>query len=198
MHIYIDEAGRGPLAGPVYVGACFFDGDKKKLSDYDDSKKLTSRQRDILYEKIQQRSDLIVATGRASAKEIDRFGIIIALRRATRRALKKLAKNMSFPNNHEMILVMDGNHSFGLEQYGYKIQTIIKGDSLIREIGVASITAKVERDREMIRHDRRYPLYGFAHHKWYGTAMHREMIEQYGTCDIHRETFCRNIVGEGM
>ncbi len=173
----IDEAGRGPLAGPVVAAAVIFPS-SVWLPDVDDSKKLTPRRRESLFPVIQDCA-LDVAVGRVDEKEIDRINILQATRLAMRMALGRLKER---PQH----LLIDGR---GLPEKFFPQTAIIGGDRLSVSIAAASIIAKVTRDRIMIECDRLYPQYGFAQHKGYGTRQHIEAIGKYGLCPIHRRSF---------
>lgn len=179
MILGIDEAGRGPWAGPLVVGAAVLGG--VNIDGLDDSKKLTKRRREALYDEIIQHAT--VATGWVSAEELDRVGMSEALRLATRRAVEQI----SVPY-HEIII--DGTVNFlagtSKEQY---VTTLAKADALIPSVSAASIVAKVERDRYMAARDETYPGYGFAQHAGYGVAKHRAAIEQLGVTPLHRLSF---------
>lgn len=214
MIIYIDEAGRWPIAGPVSVGAVFLCNSKLDLSEYDDSKKLSVNNRVRLYSNIQKLGDIqdiIFANAFASAKEIDRNGIVWAIRFGIIRTLYSISKYIypqkyiwcyikkvhKWINYQESIwdpirLIIDGNSNFGLRKYlGIWVETVIKWDSLIKAIAMASIIAKVSRDQYMIDISDIYPDYWFAKHKWYGTQFHYDMIAKFWLSDLHRKTWIR-------
>lgn len=223
--IYIDEAWRGPLAWPVYVGAVYERDPDRVASDfsgYGDSKQLTEKQRDLSYQKILSDSNFVVATSSSSASVIDRYGIIIAQQKAICKALWKIvleikgyamwtkghAKIMSLQRysvkslkkllvglDELPVIHLDGNHKFWLDTLlGLKVITTIKWDSTVPQISMASILAKVERDRYMVRQAKRYPVYGFERHKGYGTQFHRDSISKYGPCSLHRKSFIHSFV----
>lgn len=179
----IDEAGRGPLAGPVCAAAvilpsgCVIDG-------LNDSKKLTEKKREQLFDVICEKA---IAYGIAAAdeKEIDEINILQATFLAMNRACSKLSVRP------DMALV-DGNRDPGL---GLPTRTVIKGDALSMSVAAASVLAKVTRDRYMLEMDKKYPEYNFAKHKGYGTKLHYEMLEKYGPSEIHRMTFLRSFYG---
>lgn len=186
--IGIDEAGRGPLAGPVSVGAVVLmpHFDRGVLDGIRDSKKLTEEARERWYAKLQglrREGVLRFAVAYTSAEKIDRLGIVWAVSSALRRALAELAVNPA-----EACVLLDGGLRAPKEYLEQK--TIIRGDASEPVIALASIAAKVRRDRLMKRLASAYPAYGFEIHKGYGTALHREKIEALGLCDIHRESFC--------
>lgn len=173
----VDEVGRGPLAGPVVAAAVILNPDKP-IEGLMDSKKLTEKRRDILAIEI-RRSVLAYGFGRAEVAEIDRINIFQASLLAMQRAVAALPIS---PTN----VLIDGKYCPNLP---YPSQAIIKGDQLEASISAASIIAKVLRDAEMQRWHQRYPEYGFAQHKGYGTKMHIEAINTYGINGLHRRSF---------
>lgn len=178
----IDEAGRGPLAGPVVAGAVILPPDCEILY-LNDSKKLSEAKREQLYEEIQEKA-VAWAVGIVSQERIDEINILQATYEAMRQAIGKL----SVTPDH---LLVDAVH---IPEVVQKQTGIIKGDAKSVSIAAASIMAKVTRDRIMVEMDARYPEYGFAGHKGYGSKAHIEAIRQYGPCPIHRRTFIRNFV----
>jgi len=173
----VDEAGRGPLAGPVVAAAVVFPQDIF-IAGVDDSKKLSQKRREELFVVIQDKA-LAVAKGVVSEKEIDRLNILRATFKAMRMAIGSL------PIRPEHVLI-DGRP---LPENFYPQTPLIGGDYKSFSIAAASIVAKVTRDRMMVEYDELYPEYGFAQHKGYGTKRHVEAIRKYGTCEIHRKTF---------
>lgn len=173
----VDEAGRGPLAGPVIAAAVILDP-SKPIEGLADSKLLTPKQREALFDLIQERA-LAWAVGRAEVDEIDRINILQATLLAMQRAVMKLR---IVPD----IALVDGNQKPKLL---CEVRTIIKGDQLEPAISAASIIAKVTRDHEMQLLDKAFPHYGFAQHKGYGTASHLDALRQHGPCVIHRRSF---------
>lgn len=173
----VDEAGRGPLAGNVCAAAVILNKDKPILG-LKDSKKLSSKKRDELYDII-LRDSRAYAISFATVEEIDSLNIL----QATLLAMKRAVELLTFKPD---LVLVDGNQA---PKVDIQVQTIIKGDSLVEEISAASILAKVTRDREMLALDKIYPEYGFAKHKGYGTEMHLNAINKYGILDIHRKTF---------
>jgi ribonuclease HII len=173
----IDEAGRGPLAGPVVAAAVILP-DRFPSADVNDSKQLSPVQRDRLYELIYAQA-VAVGIGIVDAIEIDRINIL----RASLLAMAMAASNLDPAPD---CLLVDGNFPVPL---ALAQQTIVKGDALSLSIAAASIVAKVTRDRLMSRYDQDYPQYGFAGHKGYGTHTHREAIVRHGCCPIHRRSF---------
>lgn len=174
----IDEAGRGPLAGPVVAAAVIFPK-KIEIEGLNDSKKITERKRDILFPVIQERA-LAFGIGIVSAKIIDEINILQATFQAMREAVSQLK---IVPD----ILIIDGNQR--IPQIQIEQHAIVKGDAKSLSIAAASVLAKVTRDRMMIEYDKYYPQYGFAKHKGYPTKSHCEAIHQYGYCEIHRRSF---------
>lgn len=173
----IDEAGRGPLAGPVVAAAVIFHPGKS-IEGVANSKKLTAAKRDALYEKIIQEC-LAYGVGQATPEEIDRLNILQATFLAMRRAVEQLAVK---PDK----LLIDGNQRPPLS---YEIEMIVKGDDTVPVISAASIIAKVTRDRQMNLYDQQFPGYGFAEHKGYATPEHLTALQQLGITPIHRHSF---------
>ena len=180
----VDEAGRGPLAGPVSAAAVILP-QNLMIDGLNDSKKLSEKKREILYDKIKNLA-LTYAVAFATEHEIDEINILNATFLAMKRAVAKL-------NLKPDIVLVDGNKSPELE---ISTQTIVKGDSLSASIAAASILAKVERDRLMKNLSKKYPEYNFEKHKGYGTKMHIDLIKKYGPCEIHRKSFLKKILGE--
>jgi ribonuclease HII len=173
----IDEAGRGPLAGPVVAAAVIFPPDVH-IDGVDDSKKLSQTERERLFGLIQEKA-LSVGTGIVSHQVIDEINIL----EATMRAMGEAVAALSLPPHH---LLIDGNR---YRDTRIPFTTIIGGDAKCFSIASASIIAKVTRDRLMMEYHDRYPQYGFAKHKGYGTRDHIEAIRKFGPCDIHRKSF---------
>ena len=180
----VDEAGRGPLAGPVFAAAVILP-QNLMIDGLNDSKKLSEKKREILYDNIKNLA-LTYAVAFATEHEIDEINILNATFLAMKRAVAKL-------NLKPDIVLVDGNKSPELE---ISTQTIVKGDSLSASIAAASILAKVERDRLMKNLSKKYPEYNFEKHKGYGTKMHIDLIKKYGPCEIHRKSFLKKILGE--
>lgn len=182
----VDEAGRGPLAGPVCAAAVILDP-RRPIAGLDDSKRLSPARRVELEPEIQARS-LAWSLAFASAQEIDRLNILQATLLAMRRAVLALDPS-------PVRVLVDGNRC---PDFGCSAQAIVGGDGLIPAIGAASILAKVARDRLMERLELDYPGYGFARHKGYPTADHREALVRLGPCPEHRRTFApvRVLLGE--
>lgn len=173
----IDEAGRGPLAGPVVAAAVIFPPNYTNPR-INDSKKLTAHQREKLYEVIRDDA-LAVGMGVMEADVIDRVNIL----QATFLAMREAVYDLSLPPD---FLLIDGLHQLVLE---IPQKALVKGDTLSVSIAAASIIAKVSRDRIMEIYHRKYPQYNFARNKGYATAEHRRAIEEYGLCKIHRKSF---------
>ncbi len=173
----IDEAGRGPLAGPVVASAVIFDKGVM-IPGVNDSKKLSPKRREELFQKIENQA-LAIGIGLAAKGEIDQTNILIATHWAMQRALSDLRVEPDF-------LLIDGRITIG---HPAPQRSVIKGDQISHSIAAASIIAKVTRDWIMRQFDRRYPRYGFAAHKGYPTRRHREAIKKYGFCPIHRRSF---------
>ena len=183
----VDEAGRGPLAGPVSVGVVAvpyrFDI-KRAFPGVDDSKKLTEAAREEIYIEALTRAragDIKLCARLAGALYIDRYGIVRAVRRGVWSGVRHVAE----PENS--FIKLDGLLKAPPE---YRQETIIKGDSLEPVISLASVVAKVRRDRLMKKLAAQYPQYGFEVHKGYGTRMHLEAIGEFGLCGLHRRSFC--------
>lgn len=180
----VDEAGRGPLAGPVYAAAVVLKK-SQTIEGVNDSKKLSEKKRELLFEKIIAECEEY-SIGTASEKEIDEINIL----QATFLAMKRAVEGLSVKPDCALV---DGNQIPPLE---CDIETIVKGDSKSESIAAASILAKVSRDRYMLKMAEKYPQYGFEKHKGYGTKLHYEMIEKYGICDIHRKTFLKKVLNK--
>ena len=180
----VDEAGRGPLAGPVYAAAVILPSDCV-IEGLNDSKKLTEKKREALFDEIKEKA---LAYGIASAdeKEIDEINILNATFLAMKRAIASLSVKPD-------LALIDGNQK---PHTDIEEVTVIKGDAKSMSIAAASVLAKVSRDRFMLEMAEKYPQYEFSRHKGYGTKLHYEKIAQYGVCDIHRRTFLKKILGE--
>ena len=176
----VDEAGRGPLAGPVCAAAVILPPDLV-VEGLNDSKKLTDHTRRALFDVITQQA-VSYGIAFASEQEIDGINILQATFLAMERALAQL-------DPQPELALIDGNRA---KDFGLAVRTIVRGDSLSASIAAASILAKVTRDRYMEELDAQYPQYGFAVHKGYGTKRHYEALAQYGPCPAHRATFLRS------
>lgn len=179
----VDEAGRGPLAGPVVCAACIM-GDSY-IEGIDDSKKISEKKRELLYDRIIENC-LSYGVGIVDEKEIDKLNILNATKKGMEIAVKSL---------HIMpdIVLIDAVKDL---KFDYKQKSIIKGDATSYAIAAASIIAKVTRDRIMRDYDIQYPEYGFAKNKGYGTEYHIAALKKYGPCEIHRHTFIKNFINE--
>lgn len=173
----VDEVGRGPLAGDVVTAAVILDP-ARPIAGLGDSKALSEKKRDALFDEIMA-SALAVSIARASVAEIDRLNIL----QATMLAMTRAVEGLKIPPDHVLV---DGNR---LPKWKYAATAIVKGDSKIAAISAASIIAKVTRDREMAAADKRFPGYGFADHKGYGTPVHLAALLALGPCAIHRRSF---------
>lgn len=173
----VDEVGRGPLVGDVVTAAVILDP-ARPISGLADSKKLSEKRREFLYEEIKQKA-LAWCIGRANPAEIDELNILHATMLAMQRAVAGLAIEPDF-------VLIDGNRCPVLAMPS---QAIVKGDSRVAEISAASILAKVTRDREMVELDLAFPEYGFAKHKGYPTAAHLEQLARFGATAHHRRSF---------
>ena len=180
----VDEAGRGPLAGPVCAAAVILPK-HLQIPGLTDSKKLTDKKRRELFPIIQEQA-IAYGIGLASESEIDEINILQATFLAMRRALDQLTVRPE-------IALIDGNRE---TDFGLPVKTVVKGDSLSANIAAASILAKVTRDNLMMELAQQYPEYGFEIHKGYGTKAHYEALRTYGPCPIHRKTFLKKFYGE--
>ena len=169
----VDEVGRGPLAGPVVAAAVILDPNQE-IEGINDSKKLTEKKRELLYEKIFTQSIHHIVS--FSALQVDELGISACMHQA----LESIKKSM---DTHDFLF--DGNVTFGVEG----LKTLIKADNQIEGVKVASILAKVTHDRVMNEEAKRFPEYGFESHKGYGTKAHIEAIKEHGYCELHRRSF---------
>lgn len=188
----IDEVGRGPLAGPVSVGAFAVGLSEENLipNDLKNSKALSSTRREewfVYFDGLAKEGKVRYAVTSVSNQVIDNFGIVYSIRRALASALNKLEIDPAYAQ-----VFLDG----GLRAPGkYKAQeTIVKGDEKIPVIAAASIMAKVSRDRRLLRLSKLYPEYGFERHKGYGTRSHYEALRKHGLCEIHRRTYLANLL----
>lgn len=178
----VDEVGRGPLCGDVVAAAVILDPERP-IDGLNDSKKLTEKKREALFDQIQERA-LSYCVARASVEEIDRLNILQASMLAMTRAVDGLQYNGA-KLEPELVLV-DGNR---LPRWGYRAEAVVKGDSKVAAIAAASILAKVVRDREMQAMDKRYPGYGLAGHKGYPTKVHLDALQRLGVTPIHRRSY---------
>jgi ribonuclease HII len=173
----VDEAGRGPLAGPVLAAAVILD-DTRRIDGLADSKTLTPLRREKLYDRIRAQA-LCVAVGQASVDEIDRLNIL----QATLLAMQRAVLGLRLPPRRVLV---DGNRT---PQLPMRCAALVRGDALVPAISAASIVAKVERDRLCAELDERWPLYGFAEHKGYPTVAHLAALREHGPCAAHRRSY---------
>lgn len=175
----VDEAGRGPLSGPVVAAACILPAGCV-IEGLNDSKKLTPKQRDRLFDAVRETA-IAYSIGTASPEEIDEINILNATMRAMKRAIDGLPVKADFA-------LIDGNCARGIDT---PHATVISGDAISVSISAASILAKVTRDRICLENDRDYPEYGFAKHKGYGTKEHMDALRRLGPCPLHRRSFLK-------
>jgi ribonuclease HII len=173
----VDEAGRGPLAGPVVAAAVILD-DERRIEGLDDSKVLSPRRRERLFDEIHAKA-IAFCVAEASVAEIDTLNIL----QATLLAMKRAVDGLRLPPHRVLV---DGNR---LPRWRYAAEAIVGGDATVASISAASILAKVTRDRLCVEHERRWPQYGFAAHKGYSTAAHLAALDVHGPCDWHRRSF---------
>jgi ribonuclease HII len=178
----VDEAGRGPLCGPVVAAAVILPKDAH-IEGVNDSKKLTEKRREKLYDDIMQNA-VSVGVGVSDVDIIEEVNILNATKKAMLQAISNLKVNPEY-------VLVDGNQKIDTD---IPLETVVKGDSKSESIAAASIIAKVTRDRLLIEYDKKYPEYGFAKHKGYGTKAHIEAIKKYGLTPIHRPSFCKKFV----
>ena len=181
----IDEAGRGPLAGPVFAAAVILP-QGLMIDGLNDSKKMTEKKREELFEVIQKEA-IGYSIAFATEQEIDEINIL----QATFLAMRRAYEGLNVPVDYVLV---DGNRMPDLG--GVAGKPVVKGDAQSANIAAASILAKVSRDRVMAEIDKLYPEYQFAKHKGYGTKLHRELLLQYGMCPVHRRSFMKKILGE--
>lgn len=177
----VDEAGRGPLAGPVCAAACILPVGLE-IPGLDDSKKLSPQKREELYDVIVE-SALSYGIAFASVEEIEALNILNATFLAMNRAIEQLSPQPA-------LALIDGNRNSGIR---IPSRCVVKGDSLCADIAAASVLAKVTRDRYMLSMAEEYPQYGFEKHKGYGTALHYSALRSYGPCPIHRPSFLKKM-----
>ena len=196
MVVGVDEAGRGPLAGPVVACAAAYrdqggfavsENTEKPMRFVRDSKTLSEKKRDEMHDFV--REAFFIGIGIIHPETIDRINILEATFLAMKEAvgdLRRTMKNGGMPDNRTILLV-DGNMT--IPNLSVDQEAIVDGDALVRSIAAASIVAKVTRDRMMLEYDRMYPEYGFAKHKGYGTKIHMDALRKHGACPIHRMSF---------
>ena len=178
----VDEAGRGPLCGPVVAAAVILKPDSK-IEGVNDSKKLSEKKREQVYEAIMQNA-LAVGVGISDVDVIESVNILNATKLAMKEAISKLKVQPEY-------VLIDGNQMIDITIPG---ETVVHGDAISESIAAASIIAKVTRDRMLIEWDKEYPEYGFAKHKGYGTKAHTDAIAKYGLTPLHRPSFCTKFV----
>ncbi len=181
--LYIDEVGRGSLAGPVVTAGVLIVGERLLQNKYFDSKKISPKKRELLY-KLAQKEDVCIKIGSSSAKEIDKYGINYALSLSVKRMIMKIDNNIDY-------IVLDGNYNYIdlTLKARYPVECIINGDSINNNISCASIYAKCYRDNIMNNYNKKYRGYSFDKNKGYGTRLHYIAIDKYGLTDIHRKSF---------
>jgi ribonuclease HII len=180
----LDEAGRGPLAGPVVAAAVsIIPNSKFQIPKLKDSKKLTLKKREEFFKIITKTPNIKWGIGKVSEKVIDKINIFEATKLAMKRAIKSLERKLKRKAN---FLILDGNFKIDLK---IPQKSIIKGDEKVLSCAMASIIAKVTRDRIMEKYAKKFPEYGFEKHKGYGTKFHLKMLKKYGPCKIHRRSF---------
>ena len=178
----VDEAGRGPLAGPVCAAAVVFE-EGVDIEGINDSKKLSEKKREALFDVIKEKA-LAYGIAFADVNEIEEYNILGATYIAMNRAIEQLGDKVDFA-------LIDGNRIPKDIKVG--CQTVVKGDAKSMSIAAASILAKVTRDRLLLEYDEKYPQYGFKKHKGYGTAEHMQAIREYGMCEVHRPSFLKKL-----
>lgn len=178
----VDEAGRGPLCGPVVAAAVILNKDEM-IEGVNDSKKLSEKKRENLYDIITKKA-LAVGVGISDVDIIEDINILNATKLAMKQAINNLKINPDF-------VLIDGNQMIDID---IDAQTVVSGDAKSESIAAASIIAKVTRDRLLKDYDKKYPEYGFAKHKGYGTKAHIEAIKKYGLTPIHRKSFCSKFI----
>ncbi|MBQ3006611.1 MAG: ribonuclease HII [Clostridia bacterium] len=180
----VDEAGRGPLAGPVFAAAVILP-ENCIIEGLNDSKKLTEKKREALFDIIKEKA-ISFSIASVDEKTIDEINIL----QATYLAMRKAVEGLDVPADYALI---DGNRMPPLSVDG---ETVVKGDAKSPSIAAASILAKVSRDRFMLELDEKYPQYKFSQHKGYGTKLHYEMLTEHGVSDCHRMSFLKSFFGE--
>ena len=181
----VDEAGRGPLCGPVVAAAVILPKDIC-IEGVNDSKKLSEKKREKLYDDIMTRA-LAVGVGISDVDVIEKVNIL----NATKLAMIQAINNLQITPDY---VIVDGNQKIDIT---IPLDTVIKGDAKSESIACASIIAKVTRDRMLLKYDKAYPEYGFSKHKGYGTKLHIEAIKKYGITPIHRPSFCKKFINKG-
>ena len=180
----VDEAGRGPLMGPVVAAACILPPDVV-IKGLDDSKKLSEKKRELLFDEIKEKA-IAYSVASASVEEIEELNILNAAMLAMKRAIESLEIKADFA-------LIDGNCSRG---FSIPTKTVVGGDAKVPSIAAASILAKVTRDRLCYEYDKQYPEYGFGKHKGYGTKLHMDALRKYGPSPVHRPSFLKFLNNE--
>ena len=183
--IGVDEAGRGPLAGPVVAAAVVINKYSQYLEEVNDSKKLTEAKREKIYENILNDENIIFGVGIVNSDIIDEINIL----QATYMAMRKAIDDIVIINKEDYLILVDGNRE--IKDCNYMQETVVKGDAKSLSIATASIIAKVTRDRIMKEFDN-IPGYNFSKHKGYGTKEHYKLLRENGISNIHRKTFLKN------
>lgn len=181
----VDEAGRGPLAGPVFAAAVILPEDLE-IEGLNDSKKISEKKREQLFEIVKEKA-VAYSVAFATVEEIEQFNIL----EATYLAMNRAIEGLNTPADYALI---DGNRV--PRNIKIPCETVIKGDAKSCSISAASILAKVSRDRLLLEYDEQYPEYEFKKHKGYGTAAHYEAVKKYGLCPVHRPSFFKKFFGE--
>jgi Ribonuclease HII len=184
--IGVDEAGRGPLAGPVVAAAVVINKYSQYLEEVNDSKKLTEVKREKIYENILNDENIIFGVGIVNSDIIDEINIL----QATYMAMRKAIDDIVIINKEDYLILVDGNRE--IKDCNYMQETVVKGDAKSLSIATASIIAKVTRDRIMKEFDNTIPGYNFSKHKGYGTKEHYKLLRENGISNIHRKTFLKN------
>jgi ribonuclease HII len=193
--IGVDEAGRGPLAGPVVAGAVWVNPGILDLKFESrelirDSKSLSEKQRQTIHDLLVENELFLIGVGKVSHQMIDRLNILgatmLAMRLATEEVIRKVSDHVKVSQENVCVLI-DGNRK--IPKIGFEQRIFSKGDRNIFSIAAASIIAKVHRDKIMKRYHKKYPEYGFESHKGYGTKLHMQQIQKIGPCEIHRRSF---------
>lgn len=184
--IGVDEAGRGPLAGPVVAAAVVINKYSQYLEEVNDSKKLTEAKREKIYENILNDENIIFGVGIVNSDIIDEINIL----QATYMAMRKAIDDIVIINKEDYLVLVDGNRE--IKDCNYMQETVVKGDAKSLSIATASIIAKVTRDRIMKEFDNTIPGYNFSKHKGYGTKEHYKLLRENGISNIHRKTFLKN------
>ena len=186
--IGVDEAGRGPLAGPVVAAAVVINKYSQYLEEVNDSKKLTEAKREKIYENILNDENIIFGVGIVNSDIIDEINIL----QATYMAMRKAVDDIVIINKEDYLILVDGNRE--IKDCNYMQETVVKGDAKSLSIATASIIAKVTRDRIMKEFDNTIPGYNFSKHKGYGTKEHYKLLRENGVSNIHRKSFLKNFL----